>query len=62
MPLTESIVKKAALEWFGDSFGEVVPVGRLRATLRQINPMIPEEARATIRQFRIVPYERRMHP
>jgi hypothetical protein len=35
---------------------------RLRATLRQINPMIPEEARATIRQFRIVPYERRLHP
>ena len=35
--------------------GQVVLVGRLRATLRQINPMIHEEARATIRQFRIVP-------
>ncbi len=45
-----------------DSFGEVVLMGRLRATLRQINPMIPEGARATIRQFPTVPYERRLHP
>jgi type I restriction enzyme R subunit len=45
-----------------ESFGEVVLMGRLRATLLQINPMIPEGARATIRQFPTVPYERRLHP
>ena len=37
-----------------DSFGEVVLVGRLREALRRLNPAIPEEARATIRQFRRV--------
>ncbi len=44
-----------------ESFGEVVLIGRLRATLRQINPTISEEARATIRQFPIVPDERRLN-
>ena len=36
------------------SFGEVVLVGRLREAIRRLNPAIPEEARATIRQFRRV--------
>ncbi len=30
-----------------DSFGEVVLVGRLRVAIRRLNPVIPEEARAT---------------
>jgi type I restriction enzyme R subunit len=37
-----------------DSFGEVVLVGRLREAIRRLNPAIPEEAWATIRQFRRV--------
>ena len=37
-----------------ESFGEVVLVGRLREAIRRLNPAIPEEARATIRQFRRV--------
>jgi type I restriction enzyme R subunit len=35
-----------------NSFGEVVLVGRLREAIRRLNPAIPEEARATIWQFR----------
>jgi type I restriction enzyme R subunit len=42
-----------------ESFGEVVRVGRLRAAIWRLNPAIPEEARATIRQFRRVQIERR---
>ena len=42
-----------------DSFGEVVRVGRLRADIWRLNPAIPEEARATIRQYRRVQIERR---
>ena len=45
-----------------DSFGEVVLVGRLREAIRRLNPAIPEEARATIRQFRRVQIERRTNP
>ncbi len=37
-----------------DSFFGVVLVGRLREAIRRLNPAIPEEARATIRQFRRV--------
>ena len=37
-----------------DSFGEVVLVGRLREAIRRLNPAIPEEARSTIRPYRIV--------
>ncbi len=37
-----------------DSFSEVVLVGRLREAIRRLNPAIPEEARATIRQYRRV--------
>ena len=36
------------------SFSEVVLVGRLREAIRRLNPAIPEEARATIRQSRRV--------
>ena len=36
------------------SFGEVVLVGRLREAIRRLNPAIPKEARATIRQHRTV--------
>ena len=42
-----------------DGFGEVVLVGRLREAIRRLNPSIPEEARATLRKFRIVQTERR---
>ena len=35
-----------------DSFGEVVLVGRLRQAIRRLNPAIPEEARAGIRNSR----------
>jgi len=45
-----------------DSFGEVVLVGRLREAIRRLNPAIPEEARATIRQFRRVQIERKTKP
>ena len=41
------------------SFGEVVLVGRLREAIRRLNPAIPGEARATIRQSRRVQIERR---
>jgi len=79
MSLNESIVKDAALTWFGelgyavvhgpklahgeqaaerDSFGEVLLVGRLREAIRRRNPAIPEEARATVRDFRMVRLER----
>ncbi len=45
-----------------NSFGEVVLVGRLREAIRRLNPAIPEEARATIRRYRIVQIEgRRNH-
>ena len=37
-----------------DSFSEVVLVGRLREAIRRLNPAIPEEARSTIRPYRIV--------
>jgi len=45
-----------------DSFSEVVLVGRLRGAIRRLNPAIPEEARATIRQFRRVQIERKTNP
>ncbi len=47
-----------------DSFGEVVLVGRLREAIRRLNPAIPEEARATIREFRIAQFlsRRTMNP
>lgn len=50
-----------------DSFGEVVLTGRLRQAIPRLNPVIPEEAsacarhadrRATIRDYRIVRFER----
>jgi len=34
----------------------------LAADHRRLNPAIPEEARATIRQFRRVQFERRLNP
>ena len=37
-----------------NSFGDVVLVGRLRAAIRRLDPAIPEEERATIRQYRRV--------
>jgi type I restriction enzyme R subunit len=39
-------------------FGEVVLVGRLREAIRRLNPAIPEEERATIRNYRTVRFER----
>ena len=47
-----------------ESFGEVVLVGRLREAIRRLNPAIPEEARATIRKFRIAQFlsRRTMNP
>ena len=45
-----------------DAFGEVVLVGRLREAIRRLNPAIPDEARATLRQFRKVQIQRRMNP
>ena len=45
-----------------DSFGEVVLVGRMHEAIRRLNPAIPEEARATIRPYRIVRFERRLNP
>ena len=37
-------------------------VRRLREVVRRLNPAIPEEARATVRQFRSVQIERRANP
>jgi type I restriction enzyme R subunit len=59
-----------------DSFGEVVQTRCARTltpalsqgerekseAIRRPNPAIPEEARATLRKFRIVPIERRLDP
>ena len=45
-----------------ESYGEVVLVGRLRDAIRRLNPAIPEEARAAIRQFRRVQTERSETP
>ena len=42
-----------------ESFGEVVLVGRLREAIRRLTPAIPEEARATIRNFRIAQFRHR---
>jgi len=42
-----------------DSFGEVVLVRRLREAIRRLTPAIPEKALATIRDYRIVRFERR---
>jgi len=44
------------------SFGEVVLTGRLREANRRLNPAIPEEAQATIRQYRRVQIERKTSP
>ena len=47
-----------------DSFGEVVLAGRLREAIRRLNPAIPEEARAVIRNFRTAEFttQRTMNP
>ena len=45
-----------------DSFGEVVLVVRLREAIRRLNPAIPKEARATIKCYLQVRFERRMNP
>jgi len=45
-----------------DSFGEVVLVGRLREAIRRLNPAIPEEARATVKRYLQVRFERRLNP
>ena len=92
MSFNESIVKEAALTWFGnlgyavgqgqqrapdesaaerDSFGEVVQFRFARTLIRPLPagkekreailaaaPAIPEAARATIRNYRIVRFER----
>jgi len=36
----------------------VMLVGRLREAIRRVNPAIPEDARATIREYRTVRFER----
>jgi len=53
--LRETIREPAAER---DSFGEVVLTGRLRETIRRMNPPIPEEARAVIRNSRTTRFER----
>jgi len=67
MSLTESIVEDAALEWSGEQsrfarpLTQPLPRGEeKREAIRGLNPAITEEARATIRQFRIVHTERRI--
>lgn len=40
---------------------EVVLVGRLRKAIRGLNLSIPEEARATVRQYRMVHIERMLN-
>jgi type I restriction enzyme R subunit len=45
-----------------DTFGDVVLVGRLRDAISRLNPLVPGEVRATIRQFRRVQIERRLNP
>jgi hypothetical protein len=54
MSLNESIVEDAALEWFGEqcrvapTLTRPLPRGEeKRAAIRRLNPVIPEEARAT---------------
>jgi len=62
MSLNESIVEDAALIMPGASLTRPLPRGeepdRLREAIRRLNPAIPEEARATIRDYRIVRFER----
>jgi len=41
-----------------DSFGEVVLVESFREAIERLNPAIPEEVRATFRDYRIVRFER----
>ena len=41
-----------------DSFGEVVLAGRLREAIWRLNPAIPEEARAVIRNSRATRFGR----
>jgi type I restriction enzyme R subunit len=45
-----------------DAFGEVVLVGRLREALRRLNLGMPEEARATLKRYLRVRFERRQQP
>lgn len=62
LALSESTVEDAALTWFGEQshFARtLIPVfsqreKERREAIRRLNPAIPEEARATIRDFRIV--------
>ena len=42
-----------------ESSSEVVLVGPLREAIRRLNPAIPEDARATIRNFRIAQFRHR---
>ena len=42
-----------------DSFGEMGLVGCLREAIRRLNPAIPEEPGAVIRNFRTTRFERR---
>ena len=44
-----------------DSFGGVVLVGRLRVTIRRLNQPFPEKARATIKRYLKVRFERRLN-
>jgi hypothetical protein len=73
MSLNESIVEEAALEWFGEqcrfarTLTRSLPRGEEaeREAIRHsaaAGPTIPEESRATIRQFRRVQMERSENP
>ncbi len=44
------------------SFGDMVLVARLREAIRRLNFFIPQEARATIRRYLQVRFERRLKP
>ena len=62
MSLNESIVEDAALAMPRATLIPAFSRGEKgkREAIRRLNPAIPEEARATIRQFRIVHTERRI--
>ena len=70
MSLNESIVEDAALEWFGEQSRvarTLTPTlsqkeREKREAIRRLNPAIPGEARATIKRYLKVRFERRQKP
>ena len=70
MSLNESIVKDAALEWFGEqsrcarTLTRPLPRGeeKDREAIRRLNPAIPDEVRAVIKRYLRARFERRINP